>query len=157
MINYANLYVKFPCLDVQPIQLSYNPNKGRQIMKLTMLMDSQCPLCAAEVGMLTAADVGNRLRFQDIHAPDFSTKYPELDWQDCYDTLHVLSDNGDVIKGLDATCAVWNAVGKHRWLNLLRLPGIGWVADRMYRLFANNRSLISRIIMGKSDCKACEK
>ena len=126
-------------------------------MKLTMLMDSQCPLCATEVRMLMAADSSKKLSFQDIHAADFDTKHPELDWQDCYDTLHVLTDTGDVIKGLDATCAVWNAVGKHRWLNLLRLPVIGWFADRMYRLFANNRSLISRIVMGKSECKVCEK
>ena len=126
-------------------------------MKLTMLVDSQCPLCAAEVRTLQKHDKHNLLSFEDVHADDFNHKFPDLERKACFDTLHVVTQHGEIIRGLDGTCAVWQAVGKHRWLQILRLPGIRLVADFAYRIFADNRGLFSKLILGKARCQECEK
>ena len=126
-------------------------------MKLTMFYDSHCPLCVAEVKQLRSHDKHKTLIFEDIHEDSFTTRFPSLDPQACYQRLHVLASDGTWLYGLDGTKAVWQAVGKHRWLALLRWPIIRWFSDFVYGIFARNRGIISRMIMGKEACQQCRK
>ncbi len=124
---------------------------------LTMFYDSQCPLCLAEITQLKVYDNDKALAFEDIHATDFQNKFPYLSAKACYDRLHVLTSTGNILLGLDGTCAVWAAVNKHRWLRVLRWPVIRWGADAAYVIFARNRGLFSKLLMGKAGCAPCQK
>ncbi len=127
-------------------------------MKLTVFYDGFCPLCSAEINQLRAYDGDNKIAFEDIHAPDFVKRYPYIDQVEANRILHGQLSNGDMIYGLDVTYQAWKAVGKHRWLAILRWPGIKLLADISYRFFARHRNMISSLIMGKTksqDCKSC--
>jgi len=127
-------------------------------MKLTVFYDGFCPLCSAEINQLRAYDHDVKITFEDIHAPDFVKRYPYIDQVEANRILHGQLSNGDMIYGLDVTYQAWKAVGKHRWLAILRWPGIKLLADISYRFFAGHRNVISSLIMGKSktlDCESC--
>jgi predicted DCC family thiol-disulfide oxidoreductase YuxK len=125
------------------------------VLKLTMFYDSFCPLCVAEVEQLRNLDQQGDLRFVDIHAEDFSRRWPHIDPLAANRVLHAQRADGSLLFGLDVSAEVWATVGKHRWLRLLRLPVVRWFADLGYRLFARYRYSISYLLTGKRRCDAC--
>lgn len=123
--------------------------------QLTIYFDSHCPLCMKEMLQLRAADKTGRIVFADLHAEGFSQRYPHINPQHAYDSLHVETDDGELLTGLDANCAAWQAVGKNAWLKILRWPVIRYFADIAYRFFARHRAIISRLLTGKPRCEPC--
>jgi predicted DCC family thiol-disulfide oxidoreductase YuxK len=128
---------------------------GGRVLKLTMFYDSFCPLCVAEVEQLRSLDRRGDLRFVDIHAEDFATRWPHIDPVAADRVLHAQLADGSMLYGLDVSAEVWATVGKHRWLRLLRLPVVRWFADLGYRLFARYRYSISFLLTGKRRCDTC--
>lgn len=121
---------------------------------LTLFYDSYCPLCAAEMDQLRRFDQQGRLRFADIHAPDFAERYPDIDPVAADRILHARYADGRMIYGLDVTHQAWALVGRHRWLAVLRWPVIRWFADLGYRFFARYRYGISLVLTGQRRCSA---
>jgi len=120
-----------------------------------MFYDSYCPLCVAEVEQLKTLDPRGDLEFVDIHSKDFSVHWPNVDPVSANRVLHAQRADGSMLYGLDVSAEVWAMVGRHRWLKLLRLPVIRWLADLVYWLFARYRYSISYLITGKRRCDAC--
>ena len=129
-------------------------------MKLTIFYDSHCPLCNAEINQLRSLDVSGKLLFEDLHNPDFIKRFPYIDPVQANRILHGQLENGQMIFGLDVTCRAWAAVGKYRWLAVLRWPVIGWIADFFYLFFARYRNVISKFFIKGSnnqpDCRECQ-
>ena len=128
-------------------------------MKLKIFYDGLCPLCSAEINQLRAYDINNQLAFEDIHAADFGKRYPDIDQVRANRVLHGQVADGDLIYGLDVTCMAWKTVGKHRWLSVLRWPGIRWFADLVYLFFARHRNLIAGFFGGNGtnlECQSCK-
>lgn len=124
---------------------------------LTLFYDGYCPLCVAEMDKLKALDKAARIAFEDIQQADFSTRFPELDWQALNFKIHAQLADGRLVTGLDATYLAWKSVG-HGWLYApLRWPVIRWFADKVYYWFARNRYTISYWLTGKKRCdNQCE-
>ncbi len=110
---------------------------------MKVFYDGDCPLCAKEMLSLKRHDHNQRIQLIDIQKGDFSRNYPGIDKQQALSILHGQTDDGKMYYGLDVTYLAWSAVGKHRWLKLLRIQPIKWFADRAYLLFAGNRNRIS--------------
>jgi len=132
-------------------------------MILTIFYDSNCPLCSTEINQLKTYDSNNQLSFIDINAVDFVQCYPYIHKVEANKLLHGELSNGEMIYGLDVTCMAWKTVGKHRWLVILRWPGIRWISDRAYLFFARHRNTISSLLMKKNEsindqknCKSCK-
>ena len=125
-------------------------------MQLTIFYDGQCPLCAAEMRQLAALDQQRRLHLQDLHAPDFSRQYPHIDPVAADRVLHGQLADGTLLYGLDVTCKAWSLVGRHRWLQILRWPVIGWFANFGYLLFARYRGALAKLLTGQSRCESCD-
>ncbi len=124
---------------------------------ITLFYDGYCPLCVKEMDQLRRYNNKNQLKLVDIHQSDFEQEYPHIDKQAADRILHAQLEDGTLLLGLDANCAVWQAVGKHPWLKVLRWPIIRWFADRFYLLFAKHRYTISRWLTGQERCDSCEK
>ena len=124
-------------------------------MKLTLLFDSYCPLCTAEMKLLGNLDIERKLIFVDIHAVDFSNRFPAVDPVLANKILHGIYEDGSIIFGLDVTHQAWRAVGQKPWLAILRWPIIRWFTDFAYVIFAKNRYAISWLITGKKRCVPC--
>jgi predicted DCC family thiol-disulfide oxidoreductase YuxK len=125
------------------------------VMKLTFFFDSYCPLCVAEVAELSRFDTKRLLVFEDIHASDFETRYPDINRQAANRLLHARLEDRRMIYGLDATYQSWRYVEQKRWIAVLRWPLVRSIADFAYYLFARNRHLISFLLTGKSRCGPC--
>jgi len=105
---------------------------------------------------LEALNSNNLLTFEDIYSDNFCVRFPEISQKEASNTFHGRYENGDMVFGLDVSVQAWNIVGKHRWLGVLRAPGIRIVSDMAYRFFARYRSFISLLLTGRRKCESCE-
>ncbi|MEO9274980.1 DUF393 domain-containing protein [Marinomonas sp. 5E14-1] len=124
---------------------------------LTIFYDGYCPLCTAEMNLLRDLDNKKKLILEDIHAADFSERFPHIDPIQADKILHGQLQNGKVIKGLEVTCLAWKLVEKHKWMQVLRWPVIRLFADLGYLFFARYRHSISSFVTGKPRCTSCQK
>ncbi|MCK8046368.1 DUF393 domain-containing protein [Shewanella sp. 1CM18E] len=123
-------------------------------MKLRIFYDSLCPLCAAEMQQIKALDVDGNVELQDLNQEGFEEKFPYIDFAYANKILHGELADGTLIKGLDVTYEAWAAVGKARWVALLRCPLVKPAADLGYRFFAKHRYRISYLLTGKQRCES---
>lgn len=121
-------------------------------MQLTIFFDGSCPLCLAEMEALRKYDQKNRLVLEDLNAPAFQEKYPEIDRNAAMTILHGYLSDGRLLLGLDVTYWAWKLVERKPWVAVLRWPVIRWFADKIYLFFARNRYGISYVMTGKRRC-----
>lgn len=124
-------------------------------MKLRLFYDGYCPLCVAEMDKLKVHDQQQNLEFEDIQAPDFKERFPDLNWQDLNKRIYGQLPDGSLITGLDVTCLAWKYAGKGWLYAPLRWPVIRWFADAFYLFFARYRYTISYLVTGKKRCDVC--
>ena len=128
--------------------------------ELTLLFDGNCPICTWEIRNLTRRDKQNRLAFVSIHDPEFDPARYGANMQDLMASLHGITADGRVIKGMDTLLASYRAVGWWwAYLPLSALPRT--VADKGYAWFARHRHTISRrlgpIFGPACDGEACRR
>lgn len=123
---------------------------------LTVYFDGYCPLCVAEMNQLRRLNAAGHLQFEDIHAPDFSLRFPRINPEAANRILHAEYADGTLIQGLDVTHQIWRAVNQKRWLVILRWPIMRRFADIAYRLFARHRYTISYLLTGVRRCESCQ-
>ena len=123
--------------------------------QLIIFYDGGCPLCVKEMRHLKKLDKNGKIQFENINERDFNQLFPEINVDDANAYLHGQLANGEMIYGLDVTHAAWSQVGKGWLIAPLRLPGIRWVADKVYLGFAKHRNRISKLLTGQERCPQC--
>lgn len=118
---------------------------------LTIFYDGNCALCAREMYHLMKMDKQGNIQFEDLHQPDFSRKFPDIDQEKAMDLLHgKLRD--DIIVGLDVTYHAWRLVGKEHWVKPLQCAVLKPAFNRLYHLFAKNRHTIAKFFYPEESC-----
>ena len=94
--------------------------------KLIFLFDGGCPLCLKETNFLKKKDASNKINFVDINRDDYDPKnFRGISYEEAMSNLHGISENGDIIKGLDVLAYSYELIG------------LGWVYYPLkIRLFA---------------------
>ena len=112
-----------------------------------MLYDGACPLCRREIAVyrdLQPLQADSPVCFTDVSnaavpLPAGTTREQLLA------RFHVQGRDGQLLSGAQAFLALWAALPGWRWLALAgRLPGAGWLMERMYRLFLRWRPMLQR-------------
>ena len=114
---------------------------------LTVLYDGACPLCRREIGVyrdLQPLQPGSPVCFADMSNTALPLP-PGTTREQLLARFHVMGPDGQLISGAQAFLALWAALPGWRWLALAgRLPGAGWVMERMYRVFLRFRPTLQR-------------
>jgi len=121
--------------------------------RYTLLYDHECPFCRLEVEWLLRRR-GDRLRAVDISAPDFDASAWGLTQEDVEAQLHGVRADGTFTVGMESVRASYEAAGVGWLMTWTRWPGLRWLADLGYRIFARHRVALGRLL-GRS-CDACE-
>ena len=108
--------------------------------KETLYYDGTCPLCRREISHLEKIADKN-ICFEDVHGSDMEPAEAEARLK----FLHLETDSGEVLKGLDANVAAWQHTRYGILWRWMRLPLIRplievvydrwarWRYDRLYR------------------------
>ena len=114
--------------------------------------DGACPLCMREIRMLRGRDRRQRIRFVDIAAAGFDAEAIGLSWGVLMDRIHGRLPDGTVVEGVEVFRRLYTAIGFGPLVALTRLPGLRWLLDIGYRVFAKHRLRLT----GRCADGACE-
>ena len=114
--------------------------------QLKLLYDGQCPFCRREVDWLRRRDRAGRLAFEDIAAVGHDPAQYGLTTEEVQSVLHAVSPNGRVLRRVEAIRAAYRAIGLGWLVAPTGWPGLRWICDRLYGLFARNRVRLGCLI-----------
>lgn len=101
----------------------------------TLYFDGACPLCSAEIGKLKAC-ASETLVLQDIHElPDQSEQSDSPSKKELLDRLHIRSESGEWITGIDANVRAWQHTRYARISRVLTWPVIRIFSSAAYEFW----------------------
>jgi predicted DCC family thiol-disulfide oxidoreductase YuxK len=120
---------------------------------LTVLYDGSCSLCRASAERVHRFDTRHRVELLDLHQPSVAQRFPQVDREVAMRWMQAVDSAGDVFNGVDA----WAQIGRllpgwslFAWL--LLVPGIHWLATKIYRWVARNRYRWNRQVCTDNSC-----
>lgn len=119
--------------------------------RIKLLFDGDCPLCVREVNFLKRQD-GDRglIKFVDIAADDYA---PEdnagIDFETAMGRIHGILADGTVIKNVEVFRQIYDVLGIGWVYAITKLPLVGRLADALYGVWADYRTILT----GRSDLK----
>jgi predicted DCC family thiol-disulfide oxidoreductase YuxK len=121
--------------------------------RLTILYDGNCGLCRASVARLRRFDHGRRIELLDLHEPSVSARFPQVNREEALRLMQAVDPAGKVYAGVDAWARAglvlpgWKLIA---WP--LLVPGIHFVAGRIYAWVARNRYRWNRELCADGSC-----
>jgi len=108
--------------------------------EIKVLYDGDCPLCSREIRFLERCDRGRgRIRFEDIADPRFDPAVYGVEAGRLMARIHAVLPDGTLVEGVEVFRRAYAAVGLGWLVAPTRWWGLRRLADRAYRVFANNR------------------
>lgn len=109
--------------------------------KIKLLYDRECPLCMREVNFLKRRDNDRGLvAFVDIADETYS---PEenggIDYETAMGRIHAVLPDGSTIKNVEVFRRVYEVLGMGWVYAITKIPVFGWLADKVYEIWADWR------------------
>jgi predicted DCC family thiol-disulfide oxidoreductase YuxK len=102
--------------------------------------DGGCPLCRREIAHYQRLDREQRIQWTDIQQEADTLQAHGLSWEQAMQRMHVRDSDGQMVSGAAAFAVLWRQFPRYRFLaGLVSLPGIHWVAEQVYTVFARRR------------------
>lgn len=118
-----------------------------------VLYDADCPLCTFQMKLLTWLDWFGGVRLVPISDPRANNLAPNLRREELLESIHCVARNGHIYRG--ARCIRFLGLRMPLLIPIalvLWIPGILWIAERVYMWVSRNRHLLSRIFGCKQAC-----
>lgn len=98
-------------------------------------------------------DRGGRIELLDLHDPSVPSHFPQVDREEALRLMQAVDPEGRVYSGVDAWArAGLSLPGWKLIVWLLLIPGIHFVADRIYAWVARNRYRWNRELCDEGTC-----
>lgn len=121
--------------------------------ELTVLYDGSCSLCRASVARVQRFDRRRRIEFLSLHDPSAQARFPQIDREVAMRWMQAVDTHGHIWSGADAWARIglllpgWNLLA---WV--LLLPGVRWIAAKIYTWIALNRYRWNRDLCADGTC-----
>ena len=109
-----------------------------------LLWDGTCGFCRRSVEALERRDTKHlflALPYQEAPSPPMT---PAL-WAACARAVHVVTQEGEVLRAGRAALYVLGRLGHPTWARVLSVPPLVWAVEFGYWLVARNRAFFSRV------------
>jgi predicted DCC family thiol-disulfide oxidoreductase YuxK len=118
-----------------------------------LLYDDTCPICTFQMRLLTWLDWRNAFSLLPISNPRATEIAPQLPREELLEAIHCVTMGGRIYRGARAIRYAGLRLPLLVPLALvLWIPGVIWVAEKVYQWVARNRYFLSRIFGCKEAC-----
>jgi predicted DCC family thiol-disulfide oxidoreductase YuxK len=119
----------------------------------TVLYDDECPLCVFQMKMLTWLDWAHQASLRPLRDPDAAALAPQLRREDLLEAIHCIAADGRIYRGARALRFLGMRMPLLVPMALvLWIPGVIWIAERVYDFVSARRLFFSRIFGCKEAC-----
>lgn len=118
-----------------------------------VLYDQDCPMCTFQMKLLTWLDWFNQLSFLPLNDPLATKKVPTLTRDQLIEAIHCITPENKVFKA--ARCLRYIGMRVPALLPMgifLYIPGVIWVAEKIYMVVSRNRYVLSKLFGCKEAC-----
>jgi predicted DCC family thiol-disulfide oxidoreductase YuxK len=118
-----------------------------------VLYDSECPLCTFQMRILTWLDWFNVVSLLPISSDKAREVAPTIEREDLMEAIHCVTPDGAIHRG--ARCLRFVGMRMPLLIPLaliLWLPGVIWIAEKVYMWISRNRYILSRVFGCKGAC-----
>lgn len=112
---------------------------------MTLYYESACPLCAAEIHLLTARNRRRLLRFVDLGEPGVALPCTVVCAQ-ALEKIHAVLDDGRTLVGVPVFAEAYRRADLPWLAWMFSRPWLGWLLEPAYALFARHRASISGLL-----------
>jgi predicted DCC family thiol-disulfide oxidoreductase YuxK len=120
---------------------------------LTVLYDGSCGLCRASVARVRPWDSRGRIEFLDLHDPSAQERFPQVDRETAMRWMQAVDAQGRIFSGVDAWARIGMLLRGWTWIAwILLVPGIRWIAGKIYAWIARNRYRWNREACADGTC-----
>lgn len=113
---------------------------GESAPILSVLYDGGCGLCRASVARVRSMDWGGRIELVDLRDAETEARFPQVNREEAMRWMQAVDRSGRVYSGADAWARIGLALPGWKLLAwFLLVPGIHFVAERVYSFVARNR------------------
>ena len=115
--------------------------------RAVLIYDGTCGLCRGGMSWISRRAVRGQFEFLPCQAPERRARYPWMDERACLEAMQVILPDGRVLAGDAAIPEILRRLRGWRWLaQAFRLPGMEWLAPRLYGWVARHRYQISCLL-----------
>jgi predicted DCC family thiol-disulfide oxidoreductase YuxK len=120
--------------------MSEDDKKRPVVSPVVVYYDGDCPMCRAFVPLIDEPQQADSVKFENLR----TTNLPEgIKYLDATEKIHVVTENGEILKGAKAVFKALETNNKFLWLvRIGRLPVISTIAEIVYAIIAKNRFLL---------------
>jgi predicted DCC family thiol-disulfide oxidoreductase YuxK len=111
---------------------------------LEFLYDGHCAICRFDVANFRRRNKHRHLRFIDVTAPDFDASVYGRTKEELLARMIGRRADGVIVEGPEVFRLAFAAVGLGWLVAPTRLPGLAWLTECAYTLFARHRISLSR-------------
>ena len=121
--------------------------------KHVLLFDSDCPLCTFQSRSLAWMDWLNKIEMVPLKDPRTAEIAPGITREDLLEAIHCITPEGAIHRGarairfLGLRIPLLVPVGLFLWI-----PGVIWIAERVYAFVSKHRLFFSKIFGCKGAC-----
>ncbi len=123
------------------------------VIRHVVLYDDDCPMCTFQMKLLTWLDWLDAARLVPLKDPLASHMAPQLGREELLEAIHCVASDGTIYRG--ARCIRFIGMRMPLLVPLaliLWIPGVIWVAEKIYAWISRNRHLLSRLFGCKTAC-----
>ena len=122
--------------------------------KTHLWYDDTCPMCTFQMKVITWLDWFNCIRLVPASSPDVQRLAPGLRHEQLMAAIHSIGPDGTIQRGARALRFVGMRLPLMIPLALiLWLPGVIWIAERVYMWISRNRYVLSKVFGCKEACR----
>ena len=124
------------------------------VSDLTVLFDGSCTLCRSSAERIRRFDSRRRIELLDLRDPTAEQRFPQINREEAMRWMQAVDSRGSIHSGADAWARIglllpgWNLIA---WI--LLLPGIRWLASKIYAWIARNRYRWNRTVCEDGSCR----
>jgi predicted DCC family thiol-disulfide oxidoreductase YuxK len=118
-----------------------------------ILYDDGCPLCTFQMRLLTWLDWFDSLTMLPVSSPRVAAVATAPGREQLLEAIHCVTPDGRIFRG--ARCIRYLSMRLPLLIPLglfLWIPGVIWIAERVYMWVSRNRHVLSRIFGCKEAC-----
>jgi predicted DCC family thiol-disulfide oxidoreductase YuxK len=111
-----------------------------------VLYDDECPLCIFQMKVLTWLDWLHKLTLLPLSSERAQAAAPQLTRESLLEAMHCVAENGRTYRGARAIRFVGMRLPLLVPLAIfLWVPGVIWMAERVYMKISRNRKVLGRL------------
>lgn len=118
----------------------------KQLQRLTLYFDQNCPLCMAEILFLQNRNRANLLEFMPIQSVEFECRGTGLSCERALERIYAQFEDGTLIEGVDVFAEAYRRANLRTLAWIYAHPRLRPVLNRFYNFFAQNRHRISKVV-----------